>query len=184
MISDIDAVPTVDVERIVLRPAEHQALLILRDQQIATVIEEQRVAQVASDAALAAVTRDVTAGKVGGGSAGLTAASQAGVRNTVQAALDAEKKRYDDIEALRDYSGHINEDDEANTGAIAAVIVGAILLVVLAALLVYRCVVSKRAGEMGRSRGGSKDGKVLVNQSSFRSDLPTPKHEGGRADDI
>lgn len=64
------------------------------------------------------------------------------------------------------YDLHRDEDEEANTGAIIAVIIGAILMFGLLGYCLWKACRSSRRMEMQNARGGQQ--KVMVN--SFRSD--------------
>jgi len=79
---------------------------------------------------------------------------------------------------------HLDEDDDANTGAIVAVVIGAVLLFVLVGTLIYKCTMKGRSdgGSSGKTKGGNG---VLVASFSFSSER-RPSGQGSQAklDDI
>lgn len=80
-----------------------------------------------------------------------------------------------EINAITNIQDHLDEDDDANTGAIVAVVIGAVLLFVVVGVLIYRCMQMKRGGG-----GGSKtQGTILVNSS-----VTSGAGNQGKLDDI
>jgi len=73
---------------------------------------------------------------------------------------------------------HIEEDEEANTGAIIACIIGAIVLVGLLGYCLWRMCRAKDGREAANVRGG-RGGTILVNQSAMSSGT-----NQGKLDDI
>jgi len=53
-----------------------------------------------------------------------------------------------------DYSGHTDSDREENAGAIAAVIIGVVLMLVFVGFLLYNYMMKKKAREMNSARNG------------------------------
>ena len=78
-----------------------------------------------------------------------------------------------------EYQWHVDEDgDDANTGAIVAVIIGAIILVGLLGYCLWKVCRAKDGREAAAVRGG-RSGTILVNQSAMSSNT-----NQGKLDDI
>ena len=88
-----------------------------------------------------------------------------------------------DITAIRnaireEQDFHRDSDRKANAGAIAAVIVGSIILVGLLGYCLWKACMMKKSGEMSSAQRGGRQGTVLVNQSAISSNTQ------GKLDDI
>ena len=60
---------------------------------------------------------------------------------------------------------HLDEDDDANTGAIVAVVIGALVMFILIGMMIRRCMMMKAMGDggMGGGSGAKKqNGAILV----------------------
>ena len=58
---------------------------------------------------------------------------------------------------------HLDEDDDANTGAIVAVVIGALVMFILIGMMIRRCMMMKAMGDGGSSGGAKKqNGAILV----------------------
>ena len=69
-----------------------------------------------------------------------------------------------------DYSGHTDADREENAGAIAAVIIGVVIMLVFVGFLLYNYMMKKKAREMNSARNGQPH--ILVNQTDRSNKAP------------
>lgn len=60
----------------------------------------------------------------------------------------------DELTVVPDYSGHTDADREENAGAIAAVIIGVVIMLVFVGFLLYNYMMKKKAREMNSARSG------------------------------
>ena len=60
----------------------------------------------------------------------------------------------DELTVVPDYSGHTDADREENAGAIAAVIIGVVIMLVFVGFLLYNYMMKKKAREMNSARNG------------------------------
>lgn len=86
----------------------------------------------------------------------------------------------DEIEAREDL--HEDDEDNENAGAIAALIIGTIILVGMLAFCMWKACNAKKSGGMGMSSGGARSGNngtIMINQSAMSSNT-----NQGKLDDI
>ena len=73
------------------------------------------------------------------------------------------------LTVVPDYSGHTDSSSDEDAGAVAALVIGCILLAVVGAFMLYNYLMMKKGREMNSARNGGRP-KILVNQSSARED--------------
>lgn len=137
----------------------------VRDQREIDKIVAQIQAQKAKDSESAAAAQ--------------AALDEALAQEEEDAASEAAAEGESGIEDTDAYKAHKDEDKDANAGAIAACVIGAILLFVLIGYCIMKMIMMSRQKEAGMNRSNS--GTVRVLNNSYRSD-GTPNQ--GKLDDI